>query len=177
MARDKWNIDVTHSSITFSVRHLVVAKVRGHFTRFSGSIELDADRLQDSTVAVSIEAASIDTREAQRDTHLKSPDFLDVEKFPTLDFKSTKVEPLDSEHLKVTGDLTIHGVTRSVVLDTQFAGRAKDPWGGERAGFTATTKVDRKDFGLKWNMALEAGGFVVGDTVEISLDVEATKAT
>jgi polyisoprenoid-binding protein YceI len=158
------------------VRHLVVAKVRGHFTKFGGSIELDPDRLQDSTVAVSIDTASIDTREAQRDAHLKSADFLDVENFPTMDFKSTKVEQQGGERLKVTGDLTIHGVTKSVVLDTEYAGRTKDPWGGERVGFSATTKVDRKDFGLKWNMALEAGGFVVGDTVEISLDVEATKA-
>jgi polyisoprenoid-binding protein YceI len=177
MANETWNIDVSHSSITFSVRHMVVAKVRGHFTKFSGSLQIDADRLADSQVAVEIDTGSIDTREAQRDTHLKSADFLDVEKFPAMRFQSTKVEVIDAEHLKVTGDLTIRDVTHPVVLDTQYAGRTKDPWGGERTGFSATTKIDRKEFGLKWNMVLEAGGVVVGDTIEIALDVEATKAT
>jgi polyisoprenoid-binding protein YceI len=176
MATQTWNIDTTHSSIDFSVRHLVVAKVRGQFTKWTGKLELDLDNLAASRVEVEIDAASVDTREPKRDDHLRSADFLDVAEHPKLSFRSTGVEVVKADKMRVLGDLTIHGVTRPVALDTEFNGRTKDPWGGERVGFSAKTKVDRKDFGLQWNMVLEAGGFVVGDAIEITLDVEATRA-
>jgi polyisoprenoid-binding protein YceI len=175
MATETWDIDYGHSSIGFSVRHMVVAKVRGHFTKWEGKLSLDTENLAGSSVDVTIDATSIDTRDAQRDGHLKSPDFLDVEKFGTIAFKSTKVEKKADDEITVSGNLTIHGVTKEVVLTTEYGGRAKDPWGGERAGFTAKTKVNRKDFGLAWNQVLEAGGVLVGETIEISIDVEAKK--
>ena len=176
MALETWELDTSHSGIHFSVRHMVIAKVRGAFTKWNGTLKLDLENLAASTVDVKIEAGSIDTKEAQRDGHLRSPDFLDVEKFPTIEFKSKKVEAESKERLRVTGDLTIRGVTREVVLETEFAGSGKDPWGGTRAGFSAATHIDRKDFGLTWNQALETGGILVGDRVDITLDVEAKKA-
>jgi polyisoprenoid-binding protein YceI len=175
MATEKWELDASHSGIHFSVRHMVVAKVRGQFEKWEGSLELDTNDLAKSSVSVTIDAASIDTKDAKRDEHLRSADFLDTAKFPSLTFKSKRVEAA-GEKLKIAGDLTIHGVTREVILDAEFAGRAKDPWGGERAGFSATTRVDRKDFGLVWNVALEAGGILVGDHVDIGIEVEAKKA-
>jgi polyisoprenoid-binding protein YceI len=171
-----WNIDTSHSGVHFSVRHMVIAKVRGAFTRFSGSVELDETNPAASKVAVRIDAASIDTREEKRDAHLRSPDFFDVEKYPELTFESTKVEKLDDERYRVTGDLTIHGVTKEVVLDAESLGVGKDPWGNDRVAFSATTSVNRKDFGLTWNQALETGGVLVGEKIEISLDVQAVKA-
>ena len=173
MATEKWDIDASHSSIGFTVRHMVVAKVHGMFTKWSGDLQIDPKDLTASQVSVKIETTSIDTRDAQRDGHLRSADFLDAEKYPTLEFRSKRIDAHGAESFRVTGDLTIRDVTREVVLDAEFGGRAKDPWGSERMGFTAKTKIDRKDFGLKWNVALEAGGFLVGDTIDIAIELEA----
>ena len=140
MAAEKWEVDKVHSSIGFTVRHMVVAKVHGQFSSWAAELDVDAADLTKSSVNVHIETASLDTRDAQRDTHLQSADFLDVEKNPSIDFKSTKVEKAGAESYRVRGNLTISGVTHEVVLDTEFGGRAKDPWGGERIGFTAKTK-------------------------------------
>jgi polyisoprenoid-binding protein YceI len=175
MALEKWNLDPVHSTIGFSVRHLMISKVHGRFTTWTGTLVTDEQNPSASRVEVEIEAASIDTKEPKRDEHLRSADFLDVAKFPKLTFKSTRVEKISDQEYKVVGDLTIHGVTKQVVLETEYAGRTKDPWGGERAGFSAKTSVDRKDFGLAFNMVLEGGGLMVGDKVEITLDAQAVK--
>jgi polyisoprenoid-binding protein YceI len=155
---------------------MVISKVRGSFERWQGTIDFDEAEPGASSVAVRIEAASIHTGEAKRDEHLRSPDFFDVEKFPELSFKSTKVEKLAQSDYRVTGDLTIHGVTRTVTLAAEALGGGKDPWGNRRLGFSASATINRKDFGLHWNQALEAGGLLVGDKVEISLDVQAIAA-
>ena len=170
-----WLIDPTHSDIQFTARHMMISKARGHFRTFSGTIHID-EVPESSYVVATIEAASIDTGDEQRDRHLRSPDFLDADKFPTITFRSTKVEDLGEGKLRVSGDLTIHGVTRPVVLDTEYAGRAQDPWGNDRAGFAARAAVDRTDFGLRWNQALETGGVLVGNKVEIELELEAVAA-
>jgi polyisoprenoid-binding protein YceI len=170
-----WNIDPSHSAVAFSVRHMVVSKTRGRFTKWSGQLRFDAEDPEISSVEVTIDPASIDTADAQRDAHLRSADFLDVEKFPTASFRSTNVEEVDSGRYRVTGDLSVHGVTKSVTLDVTYEGSGKDPWGGERAGFSGSTSIDRKDFGLRWNQALETGGVLVGDKVEITLEIEALK--
>ena len=164
-------IDPSHSEAQFTVRHMMFAKVRGHFAKVSGTIQLDQDDLSRSSVDVTIEAASIDTREPQRDAHLRSADFLDVEKFQAITFKSRTVTP-QGGRLSIVGDLTIHGVTREVTLDAREEGSGKDPWGNQRVGFSATTRLDRRDFGLQWNQALETGGWLVGHDVDIDLDVE-----
>jgi polyisoprenoid-binding protein YceI len=171
----KWAFDLVHSSVNFSVRHMVVSKVRGRFTKWDGSLLMDEEDPSGGRVEVVIDAASIDTGVGQRDEHLRSGDFFDVEKFPTITFKSARVEQAGAGALKVTGDLTMHGVTRSVVLDVEYAGSANDPWGGVRAGFSATTKLDRKEFGLSYNQLLETGGVVVGETVEIAIEAEMVK--
>jgi polyisoprenoid-binding protein YceI len=176
MATEHWNIDPAHSGAYFVVRHMVVSKVRGAFTRWSGTLTVDDERPETSRVEVSIETASIDTRDAKRDAHLRSADFFDAERFPEITFRSTRVASLGRESVQVVGDLTIHGVTRSVMLDVDFLGRGKDPWGGERAGFSAKTAINRGDFGLRWNQALETGGVLVGEKVEIELEVQAVKA-
>jgi polyisoprenoid-binding protein YceI len=174
MATNRWDIDVGHSAIHFWVRHLVISKVHGRFAKWSGAIELDAQDLTRSSVDVTIDAASIDTQVADRDTHLRSPDFLDVAKHPELAFRSRKIEKAGAGY-RVTGDLTLHGVTREVVLEAEFGGMAKDPWGNERSAFAAKTSLDRRDYGLTWNAALEAGGVLVGEKVEISIELEAVK--
>jgi polyisoprenoid-binding protein YceI len=176
MATTTWNIDPTHSHVTFTIRHLVISKVRGSFKTYSGKLSLDDADARRSSVTVDIDVASIDTAEPKRDEHLRSADFFDAATFPTITFRSTGVETEGSAIVKVVGDLTIHGVTRPVALKVDDEGRAKDPWGNTRAAFTATTAIDRKDFGLKWNQALEAGGVLVGEKVEISLDVQAILA-
>lgn len=176
MSTNVWNIDTAHSGIHFKVRHLVFAKVRGRFATWSGAIRLDDDDLTRSSVEVEIDAASIDTGVADRDKHLRSADFLDVEQFPKLTFRSKRVEKVDDERYRVHGELAIHGVTREVALDTEYAGKAKDPWGNERAAFAATVSIDRGDFGLEWNQVLEAGGVLVGERIEISLEIQAIKA-
>lgn len=170
-----YNIDPSHSSIGFSIKHMMIAKVHGAFEKFSGKLNLDSSDISKSSIEVSIEAASINTHEAQRDGHLKSADFFDVEKFPTLSFKSSRVEGKSGD-LKVTGDLTIHGVTQKVVLDVEGpSAEMKDPWGNLKIGVSASTKIKRKDFGLTWNAALEAGGFLVGDDVTINIELQLVK--
>lgn len=176
-ATTQWQIDPMHSSANFSIKHMMIAKVHGGFEKVSGQLTLDSSDITKSIVEASIEAASINTREAQRDAHLKSADFFDVEKHPTLNFRSKKIE-LDGEDLKVTGDLTIRGVTREVVFAVEGPTQEmKDPYGNIKIGISATTKIKRKDFDLTWNAALEAGGVLVGDEVSISLDVQFAKKT
>jgi polyisoprenoid-binding protein YceI len=175
MALEKWEIDSSHSGIHFSVRHMVVAKVRGNFARWGGSVLAEDGDLARAQVRVVIDASSIDTGVAERDAHLRSPDFLDVAGFPELTFKSKRVDKQSDELLRVSGDLTIRGVTREVMLDVEYAGRTKDPWGNERAGFTAKTALERSDFGLTWNQVLEAGGVMVGDRINIEIEIEAVK--
>ena len=170
-----WNIDLAHSAIHFSVRHMVVSKTRGRFGKFGGQLSFDPKNPTAASVQVTIEPASLDSADVQRDTHLRSADFFDVEKFPQASFKSTKIQDLGSDKYRVTGDLTIRGVTRPVVLETSFEGTGKDPWGGERAGFSATTSIDRRQFGMEFNKALETGGLLVGEKVELTLEVEAVK--
>jgi polyisoprenoid-binding protein YceI len=170
--RRTWVIDAAHSEAQFTVRHMMIAKVRGHFSKVSGKIELDPENLSRSSVEVTIDAASIDTREPQRDAHLRSADFLDVEKFPEIAFRSRTVAPQGGGRLTIVGDLTIHGVTREIALDAREEGTGKDPWGNERIGFSATTRIDRREFGLEWNQALETGGLLVGHDVDISIEVE-----
>jgi len=176
MAQAKWNFDPVHSIIGFSVRHLMISKVRGHFQKWSGTLMIDEADVTNSKVEVSIEAASIDTREQQRDDHLRSPDFFDAASHPALTFQSTQVEKVSAEEYKIAGNLTIRGVSKQVVLATEYVGRSKDPWGGLRIGFSAKTSIDRRDFGLTFNMPLEGGGVVVGDRVDIEIEVEAVKA-
>jgi polyisoprenoid-binding protein YceI len=174
---NSWNLDTVHSGINFSVRHMVVSKVRGRFTTFNGKVELDESDLARSIVEATIDASSIDTGTAQRDDHLRSADFFDVEHFPEIRFRSTRIEKLGKDdRYQLTGELTIRGVTREIALDAEYGGRGKDPWGNERVGFTARGTLDRKDFGLKWNQALETGGVLVSDRVEIELEVQAVRA-
>lgn len=171
----KFQIDPSHSTASFSIKHMMIAKVHGAFEKMSGQLEFDPANISQAKVEVKIEANSINTREPQRDTHLKSADFFDVEKYPQLSFKSTKVFQ-DGDNLKVVGDLTIHGVTKSITLDVEGPSKEmKDPWGNVKIGASATTKIKRKDFGLTWNAALEAGGVLVGDDVNITLDVQFVK--
>ncbi len=177
MTTQTWNLDPSHSAITFTVRHMVVSKVRGSFNRWQGTLQYDPSRPEDSKVSVQIETASISTNEGKRDDHLRSADFFDAEKHPQITFQSKKVLAGGKERLKVIGDLTIHGITREVELETEFLGVGKDPWGAERVGFSATTTLNRKDFGLNWNQALEAGGVLVGEKVELALEVQGVKAS
>jgi polyisoprenoid-binding protein YceI len=177
MALEKWKFDTVHSNVSFSVRHMMISRVHGSFKVWSGTLETDETKLEEAGIQVSIEVASIDTKEPQRDEHLRSADFFDAANYPNITFESTKVEKVGSEHYKVTGNLTIRGVSKPVTLDSEYFGRQKDPWGGVRAGFSAKTSIDRKDFGLVFNIPLEGGGFVVGDKVDIVLDVQAVKET
>ena len=172
-----WKIDPTHSHAQFGIRHLMISTVKGRFGVVNGTVLTDESDLAKSKVEVTIDVNSIDTHEPQRDGHLKSPEFFDAEKYPTIDFRSTRITDVttDKSEFRLIGDLTIHGVTREVSLQVTAEGRGKDPWGGERAGFSAHTKIKRSDFGLTWNQALETGGFVVGDDVKITVDVELIK--
>lgn len=176
MAQTTWNIDPTHSGIHFSVRHMVVSKVRGRFASWNGELSFDPSDLTSAKVDVRIDANSIDTGVKDRDVHLRSADFLDVEQHPELRYRGERVEKLGEREYRVHGELTIAGVTRPVALEVEFAGRAQDPWGNERALFEAKTQIDRKDFGLKWNQMLEAGGVLVGDKVEIQIELQAVNA-
>jgi polyisoprenoid-binding protein YceI len=172
-----YQIDPAHSSAHFLVRHMMVANVRGAFSKVSGTVVYDPDNPGDTSIEAVIDASSIATREEARDTHLKSADFLHVEKHPVITFKSKKVEPAGDGELKVIGDLTIHGVTKEVVLRVEGpTPEHKDPWGNVKMGASATTKIKRSDFGLTWNAVLETGGILVGDDVKIEIDVELTKA-
>jgi polyisoprenoid-binding protein YceI len=168
-----WQIDPAHSHIEFAVRHLMISTVKGRFADVQGTVWVDESNTRDVLVDVVIQAASIDTRQEQRDAHLRSADFLDAARFPRITFSGRRVEgDPPSGQFRLRGDLTIRGVTREVVLDISPEGRVTDPWGAERAGFSAETKIDRTDFGLTWNQALEAGGVLVGDEVKISIQVE-----
>lgn len=172
-----WNLDPVHSVAEFKVKHMMISNVKGQFTGISGVLNFDENDVAASRVEATIEAASINTRDAQRDGHLKSADFFDVEKYPTLSFKSTAVRRAGDGELAVTGDLTIHGVTRQVVFNVEGpTPPSKDPWGNTRVGLSAVTKINRKDFGLSWNAALETGGILVGEEVTITLDVQFVKA-
>jgi polyisoprenoid-binding protein YceI len=177
MTTSTWNLDTAHSGINFSVRHMVVSKVRGRFAKYSGAIRIDEADLTRSSVDVTIDAASIDTGVADRDNHLRSADFFDVEKFPDLRFSSKRIQKVGEDRYSLVGDLTLHGVTREIALDAAYGGRGKDPWGNERVGFAAKASLDRKDFGLTWNQLLETGGILVGDRVDIELEIQGVRAS
>ena len=170
-----WIVDYKHSQIQATVRHMMISKVHGSFDRFTVNAEIDEEHVAQSTVKVEIEAASVNTRDEKRDGHLRSADFLDVEKFPSITFKSKRSEVIDASHGRMTGDLTIRGVAHEVVLDVEHLGNGKSPWGTINAGFTAHAKVSRKDWGLNWNAALETGGWLVSDEVNIDIEIEFTQ--
>lgn len=176
--RTTWTLDPAHSQVEFTARHMMITKVRGRFGTVNGVVKVDEADYSNSRVEVEIGAASIDTREDDRDAHLRSADFLDVENHPTLTFRSTRVEGLELEpgaEFRVVGDLTIRGTTKEVTLEAVYEGRGTDPWGGERLGFSADTVIDRREFGLEWNQALEAGGILVGNEVKIHLEAQAVR--
>jgi len=170
-----WIIDKTHSNVDFEVKHMMIGKVRGQFRDFDATLNIDEVQPERSSVTATIDVASIDTSAEDRDAHLRSDDFFNAEQFPKITFVSTGVERLNDEKFRLTGDLTIRDVTREVVLEGEFEGRIQDPWGKERAAFSATTEISRKDFNVRWNQALEAGGVVVGDNVKIRLYIEAVR--
>ncbi len=175
-AQTNWTVDKSHASVGFSVEHLVVSETEGKFRKFDGTlVQANATDFADAKVNVTIDAASIDTDDEKRDGHLKSAEFFDVAKFPTITFVSTSFKKINDKNYKLTGNLTLHGVTKVVVLDVTYKGTAKDPWGNTHAGFKATGKINRKDFGLTWNAALESGGLVVGEEVTIAINLEFLK--
>lgn len=176
MANSKWAVDATHSSIDFSVRHMMIANVKGTFHQFEAAVEADPQDLTTADIRFTVDLSSVDTRNADRDNHLKTADFFDVEQFPQLVFQSTSIAKKDEGEYAVTGDLTLHGVTKSETFTVTFEGQGKDPWGNEKAGFSAEGTINRSDYGLTWNSALETGGVLVGDKVKISLQIEAAKA-
>jgi len=170
-----WTIDSAHTEVNFSVRHMMISNVRGQFQKLSGTVEFDEKNPINTTVDVQIETASVNTKDEKRDGHLKSPDFFDAEKYPYLTFKGKRVDVKDKTHAVLYGDLTIRDVTREVALDVEFNGQAKSPWGTTSAGFTARTQIKRKNWGLNWNVALETGGFLVGDDININIELEIVK--
>ncbi len=167
-----WEIDASHSQATFSVKHMMVSTVRGHFNVLSGHLHIDEQNPQNSWVEAQVDAASIDTRDERRDGHLRSADFFDVQTYPTITFKSTRVEHISGNEYNVTGDLAMHGVTRPVTLKAEYFGQGKNPWGLTVAGLSAKTKINRKDWGLNWNQTLETGGWLVSEDVTIEIDLE-----
>lgn len=169
-----WQLDPAHTSVDFTARHLMVSKVRGQFHGVSGTIHISEDPLG-SWAEVTVDPASVDSGDEKRDAHLRSPDFLDVEQYPEINFHSTRLEGNSPGGFRLEGDLTVHGVTRPVTLDVEYLGWTSDPWGGRRAGFSAKTEVDREEFGLTWNVALEAGGVLVGKKVTLEFEIEAVK--
>ena len=175
MSTTTWVIDAAHSELLFKVKHLMISNVKGQFTSFTGTITCDGDDFSTMKVHATVNASSISTNNIDRDGHLKSADFFDADKFPTLTFSSTQVEKKGENELSVTGDLTIKGVTKPVVLDVEAGGINKDPWGNTKAGFSFQTRINRKDFGLNWNAALETGGVLVSDEVTITGDIQLTK--
>lgn len=170
-----WQIDQAHSHIQFAVRHMMISTVRGEFEKFNGTIDFDPENPEQSQVSVRIDAASINTRQPDRDNHLRSADFFNVEEYPVLLFESKRIERLGDNRGRVVGDLTIRDVTREVVLDVEYAGMARSPWGTTSAGFSATTTLDRKEWGLTWNQALETGGVLVGDKIKVDIEIELVK--
>jgi polyisoprenoid-binding protein YceI len=175
MTRARWSVDRAHSSLDFWVRHMMVAKVRGRFARWQAFVDFDEDAPSSSSVDVTIEAASIETWDDARDEHLRSADFLDVERYPAIAFRSTSVEPAGEGRYRMLGELTICGRTCPALVDVEYAGRVKDPAGHERVGFSASTAIQRKDFGLTWNQVLEAGGVLISDRIEITIEIEAIR--
>ena len=178
-AATTWNIDTAHSAIEFAAKHMMITTVKGRLADARGTVTIDEAHPERSAVAVEFDAASLDTRSGDRDQHLRSADFLDVEKYPTISFRSRRVEGARKEEgksFKIVGDLTIRGVTKEVALDAVYEGAGKDPWGGSRVSFSATTKIDRRDFGLTWNAALETGGVLVSNDVKIQIEVQAIRA-
>ena len=171
-----WDIDASHSSAEFAVRHMVISTTRGGFKQMSGKIQIDTANPSNSSVEATIDVNTIETRDERRDGHLKSADFFEVERFPTIDFKSKSVQPIGGNRYRVVGDLTIRDVTREVPLDVTFEGQARDPWCGTRSGFEAETRINREDFGLTYNSVLETGGVLVGTDIKISLHIEGIKA-
>jgi polyisoprenoid-binding protein YceI len=172
-----WTIDPDHSNVGFKVRHLMVSNVKGNFEKHTGTVDINDKDISKSKMEVSIDTNSINTNVEKRDVHLRSADFFDVAKYPTMTFVSKKVDKAGKDKLKVTGDLTLHGVTKTVVLDVEGPSKeSKDPWGNIRKGATATTKINRKDFGLVWNKALETGGVAVGEEITITLEIEMIKS-
>lgn len=169
-----WTIDTAHSQVTFSVRHMMISNVHGRFEKFSGDVDFNEADPTKSSVNVQIETESINTKEPQRDGHLRSPDFFDVANFPLMTFKSTRVEKVDEQHGKIYGDLTIRGVTHEVVLNTEYSGQSK-MWGKTAAGFSASTRINRKNWGLNWNQMVESGGILVGEDVNINIELEIVK--
>ena len=173
MAAQTWQIDKAHSDIQFTVRHMVITKIRGRFLRWDGTLTLDEQDWSKSRVEIAIDAASISTNDEKRDGHLRSPDFLDAQKFPKLTFRSTKVAPAGGDKLNVAGDLTIRDVTKPITIAVERLGKAKDPWGNIKLTFNGKVIIQREEFGAKWNQALETGGFLVGKDVEIDLEIQA----
>jgi polyisoprenoid-binding protein YceI len=173
--KTQWKLDPTHTLVEFSAKHLMITTVKGRITDVEGTIYIDENDPSNSTVEATLDAKSIDTRTDQRDNHLRSADFLDVEKYPQIKFRSTRIEG-ERDEFKLIGDLTIRDVTRPITLDVKFEGQQKDPWGGERIGFSATGKFDRRDYGLTWNVILETGGLTVGNDIKVAIEVEAVKA-
>lgn len=173
MKTTKWAIDPTHSEITFKVKHLMISNVKGEFRTFQANI--DGEDFTNSTISANIDASSISTNNDDRDTHLKSPDFFEVEKYPEITFVSKSIKKVDDDEYQLVGDLTIKGTTKEITLDTEFGGFMKDPYGNEKAGFSISGKLNRKDFGLNWNAALEAGGVMVGNEIKINAEVQFVK--
>jgi len=174
-AADTYNVDASHSDVGFSIRHLVT-QVRGKFDDYKGTIQLDPAKMENSSVDFAIKAASINTGNADRDKHLRGADFFDVEKFPEITFKSKSVKATGKDQYAVTGTFTMHGVSKEITLPVTFGGTAKDPWGGQRAGFSTETTLNRKDYGIEWNKALDTGGALLGEDVKVTIDLESVKA-
>ena len=173
---EKWNIDIPHSSINFNVRHMVVSKTHGQFNEFDGSIEFDGENIEMGSVEMVVQAASIDTKNEDRDKHLKSADFFNAKEYPAMTFRSTKIVKGEGNNFQLIGYLTIKDVTREVTFDCEFNGIVVDPMSNTRAGFSATTVINRQDFNIKWSKNLDTGGLVVGDDVKITIEIEAVKA-
>jgi polyisoprenoid-binding protein YceI len=170
-----WVIDPAHTLVEFQAKHMMISTVKGRFPEVGGVIYADLDNIENSSAEITIQAGTIDSRNEQRDAHLRSADFLDVENFPTITFKTSRIEKIDDEHLTAYGDLTVRGTTRAVALDVEINGFGTSPWGQEAVGLTATTRISRKDFGLSWNVALETGGVLVSEQVKFAIEIEAIK--
>lgn len=173
MTKAVWNVDKSHSSLEFTVKHMMISKVKGAFTDFEATIEADPNDLTDAKIEFSVNLNSIDTRNADRDNHLRSNDFFDIENHPKMTFVATEIKKTSDNEYDITGDLSIRGVTKPVTFEVEMEGVGKDPWGNDVAGFSGSTKINRKDFGLVWNAALETGGVLVGEDVKIKIEIEA----
>jgi polyisoprenoid-binding protein YceI len=176
MTNTKWALDTAHSSVDFSVKHMMIANVKGTFNSFSAVIEAEPTDLTTAKIDFSIALSSVDTRNADRDNHLRSADFFDVEKYPTLTFKASSIQKTGNDEYNVTGNVSLHGVTKQETFTVTYEGTGKDPWGNMKVGFSVEGKIKRSDYGLKWNAALETGGVLVGDDIKVSLDIQASNA-